>query len=373
VQISKQVCRRTPQYVVQIPKRPKSTFTLASSSLEESIYDAALTNAKAFDEEYGISREALQIHPFVRTHTTPIRPYPNLQYPTMPIVPDHIPYPYYGRTGQLLPPPNHIVINNEESTTALRNSGRLARDMLDLTLSLAKPGVTTSEIDRQVHDAIVSAGAYPSPLNYAGFPKSLCSSINEVICHGIPDDRPLQLGDIASFDVSLFFEGYHGDNCATLIVGGEDAMEDDDLGDEQRQLCITGQRLIQATQEALDAGISTCRNGSCLTEVGAAISNVADAYGYDSVQKYRGHGIGENFHCPPFVKHYANSDTLELSKGMVFTIEPMLTEGSENCTEWASDGWTVVSLDGGRSAQFEHMVSITEDGAEVLTVPSSAR
>ena len=217
-------------------------------------------------------------------------------------------------------------------------------------------------------------GAYPSPLNYAGFPKSLCSSINEVICHGIPDDRPLKEGDIASFDVSLFFEGFHGDNCATTIVGGEDAMKDDDLGDERRELIITGQRLIQATQEALEVAISTCRSGFCLTEVGAAISNVADAYAYDSVQKYRGgHGIGENFHCPPFVKHYTNSDSLELDEGMVFTIEPMLTEGSENCTEWASDGWTVATLDGGRSAQFEHMVSITEDGAEILTVPSSSR
>ena len=132
---------------------------------------------------------------------------------------------------------------------------------------------------------------------------------------------------------------------------------------------INGQRLILACQEALDMAISTCSNGSCLTEVGSAISAVSEAYGYDSVKKYRGHGIGRDFHCPPFVKHYRNDDYLELKEGMVFTIEPMLTEGHGDCVEWESDNWTVVTLDGGLSAQFEHMVAITSDGVEILTCP----
>lgn len=160
-----------------------------------------------------------------------------------------------------------------------------------------------------------------------------------------------------------------GDNCGSITIGENDP----DLNftsDAEEELFITSRRLINATQEALNAAISTCRDGSCLTKVGAAISSVTDAYGYSSVEKYRGHGVGRDFHCPPFVKHYRNDDYLILKEGMVFTIEPMLTEARQDCVEWESDGWTVVTRDGGRSAQFEHMVAITEDGAEVLTLPT---
>jgi methionyl aminopeptidase len=160
-----------------------------------------------------------------------------------------------------------------------------------------------------------------------------------------------------------------GDNCGSIIIGETDADLEFKSGVEE-ELFFTGRRLINATQEALDAAISTCREGSCLTEVGAAISSVADAYGYASVEKYRGHGVGRDFHCPPFVKHYTNDDYLTLKEGMVFTIEPMLTEARQDCVEWESDGWTVVTKDGGRAAQFEHMVAITEDGAEILTLPT---
>jgi methionyl aminopeptidase len=260
----------------------------------------------------------------------------------------------------------------------MREAAHLARHTLDMVCSLAKPGVTTDELDTAVHEHLIQAGAYPSPLNYAGFPKSLCSSINEVICHGIPDLRPLQMGDVVSFDVSCFYNGVHGDNCATVIVGDE--QEKPEIGRDWQGVPYRAQfdspdtaahfeearRLVRATRESLYAAIDTCRPGSCLSEVGHAIQDVADAYGYKSVEKYRGHGICHEFHCAPFVKHYRNDDKLELLPGMIFTIEPMLTQGSSSCYEWADD-WTVVTEDGSLSAQFEHTVVITESGVEILT------
>lgn len=301
-------------------------------------------------------------------------------------VPNYIQRPPYAQRGQIPPAPHLVELQDKQGIDALRSSARLARKVLDKTCELAQPGVTTEEINTMVHQYIIDEGAYPSPLNYAGFPKSVCSSINEVVCHGIPDGYTLKKGDVASFDVSLFFNGYHGDNCATVLVGDENSMTGNGKGESENdngsseevlsfdskteeELFITGRRLIQATQESLDMAISTCRSGSCLTEIGAAVSAVSEAYGYDSVEKYRGHGIGRHFHCPPFVKHYRNHDYMTLQEGMVFTIEPMLTEGRADCVEWQSDGWTVVTRDGGRAAQFEHMVAITKDGAEILTVP----
>jgi methionyl aminopeptidase len=167
-------------------------------------------------------------------------------------------------------------------------------------------------------------------------------------------------------------EGYHGDNCGTVLIGDQGGKREKFDSDSQELLFITGRRLIRAAKEALDTAIETCRPGSCLTEVGNAINAVTDAYGYSSVEKYRGHGIGRDFHCPPFVKHYRNNDVFRLEEGMVFTIEPMVTEGRSDCAEWQSDGWTVVTRDKGRAAQFEHMVAITDSGAEVLTLPSNA-
>ena len=178
--------------------------------------------------------------------------------------------------------------------------------------------------------------------------------------------------------VSHFFHSNHHsqDNCGTIIIG-DDADNDTNTStspqftsQSEEQLFITGRRMIQATQEALDAAISTVHDGSCLTSIGSAITSVCDAYGYSSVEKYRGQGIGEDFHCAPFVKHFRNEDYLTLKEGMVFTIEPMVTEGRQDCVEWASDGWTVVTRDGGRAAQFEHMVAVTSDGAEILTLPT---
>ena len=316
--------------------------------------------------------------PVPSVHRTPVRPFPLSA--TKP-VPPHIVRPPYASSG-IVPYPQHadsVYLHEPEVQTRMKAAAKLARRTLDLACSLAQPGVTTDEIDTHVHEAIIAAGAYPSPLNYAGFPKSLCSSINEVICHGIPDERPLEFGDVVSFDVSCFLNGVHGDNCATVIVGdvGPSGSPTDWRGvpyrtqfasDADEAHFVHARRLVAATREALYAAIETVRPGSCLTQVGAAIHAVADQHGYDTVQKYRGHGICHEFHCAPFVKHFRNRDTLELLPGMIFTIEPMLTEGSQECHEW-SDQWTVATNDNGLAAQFEHTVLVTEDGVEIITVP----
>jgi methionyl aminopeptidase len=246
-----------------------------------------------------------------------------------------------------------VAVHNEAAINRMRASCKIARQVLDIACASAKPGMTTDQIDVIVHQAIIERGAYPSPLNYHGFPKSVCSSINEVICHGIPDSRELQDGDIVSFDVSCFLGGCHGDNCATVGVG---------------QMDQAGSRLITAAQEALDAGVQAAGPGKCLTDIGYAIHKVCDHYGYDTVRKYCGHGVFESFHTEPFVKHFRNRDTLKLKPGMIFTIEPMVTEGGQNSITWKDD-WTAATVDGGRAAQFEHTILITEEGVEVLTVP----
>jgi len=187
------------------------------------------------------------------------------------------------------------------------------------------------------------------------FPKSLCSSVNDVACHGIPDDRPLRRGDVVSFDVSLFLDGYHGDNCATVIVGETEA-------DAQRR------RLCDATQQALEEAIRTVRPGSCLSDIGEAVADVADAYGYSIVTHFCGHGVGRELHERPLVYHGRNGHRLELKENMVFTIEPILSEASGQI-KTLDDGWSAVTVDGGYAAQFEHMVHVTADGARVLTLP----
>ena len=274
-------------------------------------------------------------------------------------VPEHILRPPYARSGQPAPQDQFITLHDENTIPLMRAAGQLASAALDKACSLAAPGVTADEIDAQVHDAIVAWGAYPAPLNYRGFPKSICASVNDVICHGIPDTTPLQAGDVVSFDVSVYLNGVFGDNCATVCVG------DDDTIDEGARV------LVRAAEEALDAAVAVCGPGACLTEVGAACHAVADRYECSTVRKYCGHGIGDQFHMLPLVQHFRNRDRLELTPGMIFTIEPMLTEGSHSSRTW-SDGWTVLTTDGGRAAQFEHMVHITEHGADVLTAARSS-
>lgn len=272
-------------------------------------------------------------------------------------VPRTVQWPEYATTGE----PRYISENakprqyTEAEIVKARRSASLARKMLEYACALARsPGITTEEIDRLTHEEIVKHGAYPSPINYRGFPKAICTSVNEVVCHGIPDNRPLVNGDIISIDVSLFLDGMHGDNCATVMCGG------DGSGD------AAGLKLIDATKDALDEAVQACGPGVCLTQIGEAIHRVALRNDLRIVHEFCGHGTGEVLHMPPFVRHFRNNFKQPLLPGMVFTIEPILVEGSRRVSTW-DDGWTVFTLDGGRGAQFEHEVLITPHGAEVIT------
>lgn len=233
----------------------------------------------------------------------------------------------------------------------MREACRVSSDVLALAGSLVKPGVTPDEIDATCHDYVCELGAYPSPLGYSGFPKSLCSSVNNVVCHGIPDDRPLEDGDIISIDVSCYVNGYHGDNCRTFLVG--------DVDPATRQL-------VEVTKHSVDEAIKLCGPGQPFNAIGACIHDIADEHGYSVVRNYTGHGVGSTFHTLPWVLHYRSASYGAMVPGCTFTIEPMLAMGGHK-NHLLEDNWTVVTNDGSLSAQFEHTILITEDGAEVLT------
>ncbi len=253
-------------------------------------------------------------------------------------------------------------VKSPEVIERMRRTCREAADTLAFLGTLCQPGVTTDEIDRACHNECLRRNSYPSPLEYPGgggvapFPKSLCTSVNEVICHGIPDDRPLADGDIVNLDVTLFKEGVHGDTNATFFVG-----EVDDLS----------RRLTVVTRDCLLRGIDAAKPGRPLNEIGRAIQSCAETQGFGVVRDFVGHGIGEQFHTELQVCHYYHprlNDILE--PGMTFTIEPMITAGSWRVRLW-TDGWTAVTADGSRTAQFEHTILITDDGNEILTTPSN--
>lgn len=248
---------------------------------------------------------------------------------------------------------NTVTINPPETIERIRQACQLAARMRQYAGSLVKPGITTDEIDRAVHEKIIQAGAYPSPLGYYGFPKSICTSVNEVVVHGIPDSRKLQEGDIVKIDVSVFYNGVHGDCCGSFIVGRVD---------EQIK------RLIRATHEAVHRAIRVCRPGARLSIIGNEISDHAEANGFSVVRTFFGHGLGTDLHMYPFVMHHRNRSPVIMQPGMIFTIEPMLVTGSPDLELW-DDGWTAVTKDGGRAAQYEESILITEDGAEILTQP----
>lgn len=238
----------------------------------------------------------------------------------------------------------------------MRRAGTAAAEVLLIAGESVAPGVTTDEIDAVVHDATVARGAYPSPLGYRGFPKSTCTSVNEVICHGIPDSRPLADGDIVNVDVTVYLDGVHGDTNCTFLVGDVDQHSEN---------------LVRETRQALYAGIAAVRQGAVLNEVGRAIEQHADANGLGVVREFIGHGIGTEFHGVIQVPHYYESRAnLELLSGMSFTIEPMLNLGTADLYLW-DDDWTAVTLDGRRSAQFEHTLIVTEAGSEIMTLTDS--
>ena len=245
------------------------------------------------------------------------------------------------------------MVKSPEIIERMRVACRVAAEVLEVTGAAVAPGVTTDDLDRVAHHAYLDRGSYPSTLNYHGYPKSICTSVNEVICHGIPDDRPLEDGDIVNIDVTAYIGGVHGDCNATFLVG--------DVDPESK-------KLVEVTRECRDLGIAAVRPGRPLSDIGLAIQGHAERHGYGVVRTFVGHGIGEQFHLPPNVPHYyTESASTIMRPGMTFTIEPMITMGSWRERMW-DNGWTAVTTDGKRTAQFEHTLVVTDDGAEVLTV-----
>jgi len=247
-----------------------------------------------------------------------------------------------------------VIIKSAADLEKMRIAGRLAAEVLEMIGPYVNPGVSTGELDRICHDYIVNVQqAIPAPLNYRGFPKSICTSINQVICHGIPsDDKILKKGDIINIDITVIKDGYHGDTSKMFFVGeGSPA----------------NQRLVEITQECLYLGIDLVKPGARLGDIGHVIQQHAESNHYSVVREYCGHGIGTVFHEDPQVLHYGRPGTgLELQAGMIFTIEPMINQGTR-FNKLMKDGWTVVTKDRKPSAQWEHTILVTETGAEVLT------
>jgi methionyl aminopeptidase len=268
-------------------------------------------------------------------------------------VPADIPRPPYAETGVPVRIPGSPV-RSPEVIERMRVAGKAAAEVLQTVGAAVAPGVTTDELDALCHDEIIRRGGYPSPLNYGGFPKSLCTSVNEVICHGIPDDRALIDGDIVNLDVTIFLDGVHGDTNATFPVGTVD--------DESA-------RLIRVTHECLERGIAAVRPGEPISAIGRAIQTHAEGEGYGVVRAFVGHGIAEQFHTDLQIPHYHDQRASTIIEpGMTFTIEPMITVGAWQHHLW-DDGWTAVTVDRRRTAQFEHTLVVTDTGAEVLTLP----
>ncbi|KAI0557280.1 Methionyl aminopeptidase [Gracilaria domingensis] len=271
-------------------------------------------------------------------------------------VPSQIARPDYWKDG--LPKakqprfPWDIKSLDEEQIQGMRVSCRMAREILDIAGQMVKPGVLTDQIDAVVHDETVKRGAYPSPLNYNRFPKSCCTSINEVVCHGIPDSTALSDGDIINIDVTVYYNGFHGDCSETFLVG-----EVDDVG----------RKLVRVTHECLEKAIDICKPGLPVKKIGGVIEDHARRNGFSVVRNFCGHGVNSVFHTTPNVMHFRNNEAAGILKpGVTFTIEPMINEGTHRNIIWPDD-WTATTLDGKRSAQFEHTLLITDNGVERLT------
>ena len=260
-------------------------------------------------------------------------------------VPANIPRPrYVGRSA-----PDRYTgddVQSPETIERMRIAGRIAAQAMHAAATIIDPGISTDDLDRVVHGFLIDHGAYPSTLGYRGFPKSCCTSVNEVICHGIPDSRPLEDGDIVKIDVTAYVNGVHGDTCATFLCGAVD---------EQTRLLTERTKVVKP--------------GRQVNVIGRVIESYAKRFGYGVVHDYTGHGVHSAFHSGLVIPHYDEPayDTV-IKPGMTFTIEPMITLGSGDWYMW-DDGWTVLTADGSRCAQFEHTLVVTESGAEVLTRP----
>jgi len=268
-------------------------------------------------------------------------------------VPDSIPRPEY--VDKPAPAPfTGSEVKDDETIERIRVACRLAAQARDVVGAHVAPGVTTDELDRAGHEFLCDHGAYPSTLGYKRFPKSLCTSVNEVVCHGIPDARVLENGDIVNIDITAYIDGVHGDTNATFLAGDVD---------EETGL------LVERTREALGRAIKAVKPGRRVNVIGRVIEAYAKRFGYGVVREFTGHGIGTSFHSGLIIPHYDDPRfDDEIRPGMTFTIEPMLNLGTHEWVMW-DDGWTVVTADGRRSAQFEHTLLVTSDGAEILTLP----
>ena len=271
--------------------------------------------------------------------------------PTLRPVPPSIVAPDYAESGR---PQSRSVRNHMsgEALTRMRRACAAAREILEEVLAAAKPGVRTDELDKIAHEASIARGGYPSPLNYRGYPKSICTSVNEVICHGIPSEQRLEDGDIINCDVTIYLDGMHGDCSETVFIGTPSQASVD---------------LVAHTYRSMMAAIDIVRPGSKLNEIGRVIAKRARRCGYGVVEDFSGHGIGPAFHMPPHVLHYySRSDPKRMREGMVFTIEPMINIGTAQ-GRILDDHWTAVTTDGQLSAQFEHTVYVSPRGPEILT------
>jgi len=245
-----------------------------------------------------------------------------------------------------------INIKTDEEVNIMRKSCQLAAKVLLMIEPHIKAGVTTNYLNDICHEYIISNGAIPSPLNYKGFPKSICSSINDEICHGIPSERKICNGDIINLDITCYLDGFHGDTNKTFFVGSPRKNPS---------------KLVEACRQAIRRGISVVKAGAHLGDIGASIQEYVEAQGYSIVREFCGHGIGRNFHEEPQVLHYGTfGQGVELKKNMTFTIEPMINQGKPEL-RILSDNWTAVTMDGSLSAQFEHTILVTDGGYEIMT------
>ena len=284
--------------------------------------------------------------------STAMKPYPIS--PMRPVPPSIVKPDYVGVMEAQHYDGSHI--QSPEIVEAMRHAGRIAADAILVTAAEIKAGVTTDHLDKIAHEYLCDMKAYPACLNYRGFPKSICTSVNEVICHGIPDARPLEDGDLLKIDITAYIDGVHGDNCATYYVG--------DVDDQSRLLS-------ERTREAMNRAIKAVKPGRPISVIGRVIESYAKRFGYGVVREYTGHGVHTAFHSGLVILHYDEPRlSTRMEPGMTFTIEPMLTLGDPSTQQW-DDGWTVLTRDLSRCAQFEQTLVVTESGAEILTLPSS--
>lgn len=272
------------------------------------------------------------------------------------VIPQSVPRPSYasrpGGRPQQLPDGSFAEVKKPEEIKKMRKACLLARDALRAAIEVAKPGVTAHEVDKAAQEVVVAGGAYPVGVGFHGFPKATCISPNEVACHGIPDERPLADGDIVNVDVSTYLDGFYGDTSAMILVGEVDEA---------------GKKLAEVTRRCRDEAIAACRPGESFATIGRIVTEIAREHGYSVCDTFHGHFIGCELHMKPNIfHHYPNELNMPMKPGQTFTIEPILCEGRKQLRFW-SDGWTAVTMDGGRSAQWEHTVLITEGGHEILT------